>query len=61
MEQSSGTSKKLSKECLVTIRKSALPYLELLLMVLFPLKLDKGVIGMGTKNIHEQALLDLII
>ena len=61
MEKNGGTSKKLSKECLVTTRKCALPSLEFLPMVLLPLKLNKGVIGMSTKNLHEQILHDLTI
>ena len=54
VEQGGGVSKKLLKERLVTMRRKAPPLLELLLMVFLPLKLNKGVIGMSTKNLHEQ-------
>ena len=54
MEHGGGISKKLLEESLVTMRRKAPPLLELLLMVFLPLKLNKGVIGMSTKNLHEQ-------
>ena len=61
VEQGGGISKKFLEESLVTTRKRAPPLLELLLIILLPLKLNKGVIGMSTKNLHEQILLDLMV
>ena len=61
VEQGGGISKKLLEESLDATRKRAPPLLGLLLIVLLPLKLNKGVIGMSTKNLHEQILLDLTV
>ena len=57
VKKSSGISKKLPNECLVTTRKRAPPPLKLPLMVVLPLKLKQGVVEVSTKNIHEQILL----
>ena len=57
MKKSNGISKKLSDECLVTIRKKAPPPLKLHLVAVLPLELNQGVVGVSTKSIHERILL----
>ena len=61
VKKSSSISKKLSDECLVTIKKGAQPPPKLLLIVRLPLKLDQSVVGVSTKSIHERILLNLMI
>ena len=57
VKKSSGISKKLSDENLVTTRKRAPPPLKFPLMVGLPFKLNQSVVGVSTKSIHERILL----